>query len=89
MNVKALNGQTPMKLWVQGLMIGLQTLITIFGWQIVGFIKDHEDRIDSLEQFQAKGDRWTASQQLSHEQTMASQVLKIWQAIAELQGERN
>ena len=81
--VKTLNGNG-VKVWVQGLMVVLQTILTIIGLQIYGFMKDHQDRIVELEKFQAAGDRWTASDQMRHESAVARETLAIWKAIEQI-----
>jgi hypothetical protein len=73
--------------WLQIIIVVFQTILVGFVYDIRVSVRSQDVRLRKVEQFVAASDRWSKSDQLAHEQVMATQIIKIWQAISELQGE--
>ena len=55
----------------------LQTIIVLFLLDIRSVISAHETRLDGLDQFANRGDRWTLVDQRDHEREVEKDVKKI------------
>lgn len=66
-----------LKVALEIVIVVFQTILVIFGMEIRSIAKDHEARIDTLEQFKAKGDRWTMTQQLEHEKDISERLSEL------------
>lgn len=65
-------------------IIILQVIITLIGVDIRNKLQDHEKRIDTLESFAQRGDRWTSENQRAFERELASRFDELNNTLTEI-----